>query len=92
VYSENDASVTEQNIIAVNGYVINNTSLSHTISRNIKTMLFADVVGFSKLGEEEAPSFFVNFLQEIADIIHSHSVALLFIIHGEMEYSLFTMI
>lgn len=69
---ENDVVTTEQNNIAVNE--VKNTTLSHSISRNIKTMLFADVVGFSKLGEEEAPSFFVNFLEEIAHIIHSHSV------------------
>lgn len=51
-----------------------NTKLSHSISREIKTMLFADVVGFSKLGEEETPSFFVNFLNEVASTIHSHAV------------------
>jgi class 3 adenylate cyclase/tetratricopeptide (TPR) repeat protein len=74
VHYETDALTTEKNNIDVNGNEINNTALSHTISRNIKTMLFADVVGFSKLGEEEAPSFFVNFLEEIAHIIHSHTV------------------
>jgi len=74
-HHESNASLQEQNNIAVNGNEIDNTSLSHTISRNIKTMLFADVVGFSKLGEAEAPSFFVNFLEEIAHIIHSHSVS-----------------
>ena len=37
-------------------------------------MLFADVVGFSKLGEEEAPNFFVNFLNEVADTIYWHPV------------------
>lgn len=50
------------------------TNLSHHISRKIKTMLFADVVGFSKLGEEATPNFFVNFLNEIAGIINSHSI------------------
>ena len=38
------------------------------------TMLFADVVGFSKLAEEMAPSFFVNFLGEISDIIAASTV------------------
>lgn len=75
VHLEPDALVTEQKYISVNGNEIANSSLSHTIARNIKTMLFADVVGFSKLGESEVPSFFVNFMEEIAHIIHSHSVS-----------------
>ena len=37
-------------------------------------MLFADVVGFSKLGEEATPNFFVNFLNAIARIINSQSI------------------
>ena len=37
-------------------------------------MLFADVVGFSKLGEESAPSFFVDFLNEVADVINSSPI------------------
>ncbi len=39
--------------------------------RNIHTMLFADVVGFSKLREEAAPSFFVEFLGQVAKVIKS---------------------
>ena len=39
------------------------------IARQIKAMLFADVVGFSKLGEENAPSFFVDFLGRVANVI-----------------------
>ena len=34
--------------------------------REVMTMLFGDVVGFSKLKEAEAPSFFVNFLGLVA--------------------------
>ena len=34
--------------------------------RQIMTMLFGDVVGFSRLKEAEAPSFFVNFLGLVA--------------------------
>jgi class 3 adenylate cyclase len=34
--------------------------------RQIMTMLFGDVVGFSKLREAEAPAFFVNFLGLVA--------------------------
>lgn len=37
--------------------------------RKIHTMLFADVVGFSKLREEAAPSFFVEFLGQVAKVI-----------------------
>ena len=44
---------------------------SHRIARNIRTMLFGDVVGFSKLGEEAAPSFFVEFLGQVAQVIES---------------------
>lgn len=47
---------------------------THHISRKIKTMLFADVVGFSRLGEEATPNFFVNFLNEIARVINSHTI------------------
>jgi class 3 adenylate cyclase/tetratricopeptide (TPR) repeat protein len=54
-----------------NKLINNNTSLSHSLSREIKTMLFADVVGFSKLAEEESPNFFVNFLNKVAETINS---------------------
>lgn len=40
--------------------------------RQLMTMLFADVVGFSKLGEEEAPSFFVNFLGRVSELINNN--------------------
>lgn len=39
------------------------------LNREIKTMLFADMVGFSKLIEGSAPAFVVNFLGEIAKVI-----------------------
>lgn len=34
--------------------------------RRIRTMLFADVAGFSRLREEDAPAFFVSFLGMVA--------------------------
>ena len=37
--------------------------------RQVRTMLFADMVGFSKLGEEDTPSFLLNFIGAIADIV-----------------------
>lgn len=37
--------------------------------REIKTMLFADMVGFSRLQEEDTPAFLVHFLGEIARVI-----------------------
>ena len=43
--------------------------------RQIKTMLFADVVGFSKLTEESAPAFFFDFLGRVAHEIKTSSVA-----------------
>jgi len=43
-------------------------------ARSIQAMLFADVVGFSRLGEAAAPSFFVDFLGAIAEVIETHPV------------------
>lgn len=43
--------------------------------RTIKTMLFADVVGFSKLREGEAPAFFLKFLGRVAREIESSALA-----------------
>src|SRR5579863_544679 len=42
--------------------------------RKIKTMLFADMVGFSKLQEEDTPAFLVHFLGEIARVIRASDV------------------
>ena len=39
------------------------------IARQVHTMLFGDIVGFSKLREAAAPSFFVKFLGEVAELI-----------------------
>jgi class 3 adenylate cyclase len=57
------ASCTEESISPIRG------------RRQIRTMLFGDVAGFSKLREEEAPSFFVNFLGLVADQIRQSKVA-----------------
>ena len=40
---------------------------THQTDRTIKTMLFADIVGYSKLDEHNVPSFMYRFLQKIAD-------------------------
>ncbi|MFT5175759.1 MAG: class 3 adenylate cyclase [Gammaproteobacteria bacterium] len=47
-------------------------TVGNKLPRRIQTMLFADVVGFSKLNEESAPAFFVNFLGKMAQVIHGH--------------------
>jgi len=39
------------------------------VTRELKSMLFADVVGFSNLQEEDTPSFFVTFIEQVALII-----------------------
>ncbi len=39
--------------------------------RKRKTMLFADVVGFSKLREQDSPTFLVEFLGRIAEVIEA---------------------
>lgn len=38
--------------------------------RQVKTMLFADMVGFSKLKDESEPSFVSYFLGEVARVLH----------------------
>ncbi len=43
--------------------------------RQIKTMLFADVVGFSKLMEASAPAFYFDFLGRVAQEIEASAVA-----------------
>lgn len=42
---------------------------SHPLRRQVRTMLFADMVGFSRLKEEDTPSFLVNFLGVIARML-----------------------
>ncbi|MDO8707064.1 TRAFs-binding domain-containing protein [Pseudomonas sp.] len=42
--------------------------------RQIKTMLFADMVGYSKLREQETPGFFVHFLSAISREIDASEV------------------
>lgn len=49
------------------------TGTETAIKRQVKSILFADCVGFSRLGEESAPSFFVNFLGNIAELITNSS-------------------
>jgi adenylate cyclase len=41
------------------------------LEREVKTMLFADVVGFTRLREEETPAFLVEFLGSIAEIVRT---------------------
>lgn len=43
--------------------------------RQVKTMLFADVVGFSGLGEAQAPSFFADFMGHVAGLIRDQRPA-----------------
>jgi class 3 adenylate cyclase len=42
---------------------------AHPLRRQVRTMLFADMVGFSRLGEEDTPSFLVHFLGAIAEML-----------------------
>ncbi len=37
--------------------------------REVRTMLFADVVGFSRIPEHQSPAFFLHFLREIANTV-----------------------
>ena len=42
--------------------------------RHIKSLLFADVKGFSKLREEHAPGFFTNFLGLVPKVLAAHGI------------------
>lgn len=42
---------------------------SAPMRREVRTMLFADMVGFSRLSEEDTPSFLVHFLGAIAEML-----------------------
>jgi class 3 adenylate cyclase len=45
-----------------------------TLRREVRTMLFADMVGYSRLAEEDTPSFLAHFLGAIADIVAQSAV------------------
>lgn len=42
---------------------------SAPVRREVRTMLFADVVGFSRLAEEDTPAFLLNFIGAIAELV-----------------------
>jgi len=42
---------------------------ANALRREVRTMLFADMVGYSRLSEEDTPSFLAHFLGAIADIV-----------------------
>lgn len=42
--------------------------------RHIKSLLFADVKGFSKLREEHAPGFFTSFLGLVPQVLKAHAI------------------
>lgn len=42
---------------------------ANALRREVRTMLFADMVGYSRLAEEDTPSFLAHFLGAIADIV-----------------------
>ncbi|HEX3356913.1 MAG TPA: adenylate/guanylate cyclase domain-containing protein [Tepidisphaeraceae bacterium] len=51
------------------------SALPKEIKRDIKTLLFADVVNFSKLPEQSVPLFMYSFLQKAAECLTSHPTA-----------------
>lgn len=53
--------------------------IKQSCKRYIKTLLFADVVGFSKMGEELVPVFIYEFLEKIASHLHNQAVKPLYI-------------
>lgn len=64
--------------------------------REVRTMLFADMVGFSRLSEEDTPSFLVHFLGAIAEMLQhcGHPPAFvntwgdgLFMVFDEVEHA-----
>ena len=42
---------------------------ANALRRDVRTMLFADMVGYSRLTEEDTPAFLAHFLGAIADIV-----------------------
>lgn len=42
---------------------------ANPLRREVRTMLFADMVGYSRLSEEDTPSFLAHFLGAIADVV-----------------------
>jgi class 3 adenylate cyclase len=69
---------------------------AHPLRRQVRTMLFADMVGFSRLGEEDTPSFLVHFLGAIAEMLQhcGHPPAFvntwgdgLFMVFDEVEHA-----
>ncbi len=65
------ASITPPNVVGGSP----NSAQRSWGKRQIKTMLFADVVGFSKLQEESAPAFFFDFLGRVAQEIKASFIA-----------------
>lgn len=41
------------------------------LRRSVRTMLFADMVGYSRLAEEDTPAFLLNFLGAVAEIVRT---------------------
>ena len=57
-----------QNVVTARGNATRQRDAANVAHRRVMTMVFADVVGFSRFGEESTPAF-VGFLDEIANII-----------------------
>ena len=43
------------------------------LRRKIRTMMFADIVGFSKLAESQTPQFFIGLLNEVSELMEADS-------------------
>lgn len=41
------------------------------LRRAVRSMLFADMVGYSRLGEEDTPAFLLNFVGAVAEVVHA---------------------
>src|SRR5690606_19579852 len=41
----------------------------NALRREVRTMLFADVVGYSRLSEEHTPAFLLGFLGKVAELV-----------------------
>ncbi|MEZ5463639.1 MAG: TRAFs-binding domain-containing protein [Lysobacteraceae bacterium] len=49
--------------------VAENAAAPNSLHREVRSMLFADVVGYSKLSEEHTPAFLVGFLRRVAGLV-----------------------
>ncbi len=59
---------------AIQGMAVNTQQIPAGTSRKIRTILFADIVEFSRMNEEQTPAFIYKFLQFLSEELRSFPV------------------